>query len=139
MSFAANFNQLLFFVGFEGLTFMLARMVLDYTARNDSAYLAPPALILIGVVTGALFVQMKLQDLFIWHLLLFGLVSFAWHRKSNLKDDKLTEIAGKVAAETGKTVEDVKQSYTMTRRLLSFGLISYFVAFSGAVYFLIRT
>jgi len=139
MSFASTFNQLMFFVGFEGLTFMFARMILDYTARNDSAWMAAPALILLGAATGVLFVQMKLQDLFIWHLILFGLVCFAWHRKSNLDDAKLTEMAGKVAAETGKKTEEVKESYTMTRRLLSFGLISYFVAFSGAVYYLITT
>jgi hypothetical protein len=37
----------------------------------------------------------------------------------------------------GKSDADVIQSYTMTRRLLSFGLASYLAAFSATCYYLI--
>jgi hypothetical protein len=58
-----------------------------------------------------------------------------WHATSRPEGKQVQEIAGKMAAgETAKTT--VVQSYTMTRRILSFGLVSYLAAFSGAFYYL---
>jgi hypothetical protein len=46
-------------------------------------------------------------------------------------------MARRGAAPAGKSDADVIQSYTMTRRLLSFGFVSYLAAFSATYYYLI--
>jgi hypothetical protein len=46
-------------------------------------------------------------------------------------------MARRGAAAEDRSDTDVIQSYTMTRRLLSFGLASYLAAFSATCYYLI--
>ena len=135
MDFAVALNQLMTFVGFEAATFYVVRTVIDQTARREMAAVAAPILILVGAISAPIFVQFKLQNLFVWHMIFFGLVCFAWHRQSLLKDEKLTELADKVAKETGRKTDEIKDSYLFTRRLLSFALVSYFAAFSIAFYY----
>jgi len=135
MEFSSAFNQLMTFIGFEAATFYIVRTTLDQTARREMASIAAPILILVGAISGPIFVQFKLSNLFVWHMIFFGLVCFAWHRQSLLKDDRLNELAEKASKETGKTTDDIKANYLFTRRLLSFGLVSYFGAFSIAFYY----
>jgi hypothetical protein len=61
----------------------------------------------------------------------------SWHAKSRVDDKKLIEMARRGAAPAGKSDAEVIQSYTMTRRLLSFGFVSYLAAFCATCYYLI--
>ena len=128
--------QSLLFLGFAAVSFLMLRVVINHLARTDRAAFAAPLLILIGAVSGVIFVRLGLQNFFIWHLVLFGLILMSWHVKSKVDDRKLIEMAKQGAAPAGKSDADVIQSYTMTRRLLSFGLASYLAAFAATCYYL---
>ncbi len=128
----------LLFLGFAAVSFVMLRAIINYLARANYPALAAPLLIVFGTVSGLMFLRMGLQNYFIWHLILFALVIFSWHAKSRVDDQKLVDMAKRGAAPTGKSDADVIQSYTMTRRLLSFGLASYLAAFSATCYYLIN-
>jgi hypothetical protein len=127
----------LLFLGFAALSFVILRLIINHLARTDHAALAAPVLILFGTLSGLAFLRLGLDSFFIWHVILFGLIIFTWHAKSRVEDKKLLELAKRGAAPAGKSDAEVIQSYTMTRRLLSFGLASYLAAFSATCYYLI--
>jgi hypothetical protein len=119
----------LLFLGFAALSFVILRLIINHLARTDHAALAAPILILFGTLSGLAFLRLGLDSFFIWHVILFGLIIFTWHAKSRVEDKKLLEMAKRGAAPAGKSDAEVIQYYTMTRRLLSFGLASYLSAF----------
>jgi hypothetical protein len=127
----------LLFLGFAALSFVILRLIINHLSRTDHAALAAPVLILFGTLSGLAFLRLGLDSFFIWHVILFGLIIFTWHAKSRVEDKKLLELAKRGAAPAGKSDAEVIQSYTMTRRLLSFGLASYLAAFSATCYYLI--
>ncbi len=127
------------FLLFAALTFIALRVVIDKLARMQRPVLAGPILAAFGALSGAYFFQMGLHRFFIWHLVLFALVILSWHAKSRVDDRKLMQMAG--PSGSGESAPDQSrkeliQSYGMTRRLLSFGLVSYLAAFSAAYYYL---
>jgi len=123
------------FLLFTVASFLMLRYVLANFARDERARLAPPILIAAGAISGVLFYKLQLGQYLVWFLMIFGLIIMRWHATSRPESKKVQEIAGKIAAgEATKT--DVVQSYTMTRRILSFGLVSYLAAFSGVFYYL---
>jgi hypothetical protein len=121
---------------FAAASFLLLRAVLNMLARNNRAPFAAPILIFVGALSALVFIRLNLQQFFIWHMILFGLVILTWHARSRVQDKKLIDLARRGAAPADKSDAEVIQSYTMTRRLLSFGLVSYLAAFSGAYYYL---
>jgi hypothetical protein len=127
----------LLFLGFAALSFVILRLIINHLARTNRAALAAPILILFGTISGLAFLRLGLENFFIWHLILFGLIILSWHAKSRVEDQKLLDMAKRGAAPQGKSDADVIQSYTMTRRLLSFGLASYLGAFAVTAYYLI--
>jgi len=127
----------LLFLGFAAVSFVILRAVINSLARADYPALAAPILIVFGTVSGLMFLRLGLQNYFIWHVILFALIIFSWHAKSRVEDQKLIDMAKRGAAPKGKSDAEVVQSYTMTRRLLSFGLASYLAAFSATCYYLI--
>jgi hypothetical protein len=124
------------YLSFAAVTFVILRFALISLARSNRAAYAAPLLIVFGAASGAFFYRLALHTFFIWHLILFALVILSWHTKSRVDDKKLIEMArpGTTAAdpETAKMIE----GYTLTRRLLGFGLVSYLAAFSTAYYYL---
>jgi uncharacterized membrane protein len=129
--------QALLFLGFAAVSFLILRAVVNHLARTDHAAFAAPILIVFGTVSGLAFLRIGLQTFFIWHLVIFALIIFSWHAKSRVDDQKLIDMAKRGAAPKDKNDSDVIQSYTMTRRLLSFGLASYLAAFCATCYYLI--
>jgi hypothetical protein len=127
-------SQPFVFIAFEAISFIIAREIVQSSAHKDKAYLAVLGLILLGAASGVAFHYMRLDGFLIWHFVFYGLVTFAWHRKSNVGDEKLTALAQVEAARTGSDLAEVKQNYILVRRLLSFGLISYFAAFALTYY-----
>jgi hypothetical protein len=128
--------QALLFLGFAAVSFLILRAILNYLARTDHATLAAPVLLVFGAVSGVAFLRLGLQNFFIWHLVIFALIIFSWHAKSRVDDQKLIDMARRGAAAKDKSDADVVKSYTMTRRLLSFGLASYLAAFAATCYYL---
>ncbi len=133
------------FLLFTVASFLMLRYALRTFAQNDRARYAAPVMIFVGVVSGTLFFRMQLGQYYIWFLMIIALIIFSWHAKSRLDDKKILELAGKTEApkKTGRPTmankdgtSDIVQHYTMTRRLLSFGLVSYIAAFSGTFYYL---
>jgi hypothetical protein len=129
-------SQSLTFLFFAAVTFLVLRAILSFLAKIDRAALAAPVMILVGAGSAPLFMRFGLQPFFIWHMILFALVIMTWHAKSRAQDTKIIELARKGAAPAGKSDAEVIQAYNLTRRLLSFGLVSYLAAFSGAYYYL---
>jgi hypothetical protein len=130
--------QALLFFGFAAVSFLVLRGVVNYLARVNQPALAAPVLIVFGSASGVVFLRFGLQNFFIWHLLLFVLIIFSWHAKSKVEDQKVIDLARRGAAPAGKSDAEVIASYTMTRRLLSFGLASYLAAFAATCYYLIN-
>jgi hypothetical protein len=128
--------QALLFLGFAAVSFLILRAILGHLARTDHAALAAPILIVFGAVSGLAFLRLGLQTFFIWHLVIFALIIFTWHAKSRVDDQKLVDMARRGAAAKDKSDSEVVQSYTMTRRFLSFGLASYLAAFAATCYYL---
>jgi len=133
------------FLLFTVASFLMLRYALSTFAQGERARYAAPALIFIGGLSGALFFKMQLGQYYIWFLMVVALIIFSWHAKSRLDDKKILELAGQTEApkKSGKPTmankdgtSDIVQHYTMTRRLLSFGLVSYLAAFSGTFYYL---
>jgi len=127
------------FLLFAALSFLALRFILDKLARINRAAWAGPVLAVFGALSGAYFHRIGLHQFFVWHLLLFTLVIFSWHAKSRVDEKKLQRITGPSGTEdtaADETNRDVVQSYELTRRLLSFGLVSYLAAFAAAYYFL---
>src|SRR5262245_7055591 len=129
--------QALLFLGFAAVSFVMLRAIINQLARNDHAAFAAPVLIVFGTVSGLVFLRLGLQNFFIWHVIIFALIMMSWHAKSRADDKKLIEMARRGAAPAGKSDADVIQSYAMTRRLLSFGFVSYLAAFCATCYYLI--
>jgi hypothetical protein len=123
--------QALLFLGFAAVSFVMLRAIVNHLARRDHAAFAAPLMIVLGTVSGLVFLRLGLQNFFIWHVIIFALIMMSWHAKSRVDDKKLIEMARRGAAPAGKSDADVIQSYTMTRRLLSFGFVSYLAAFSA--------
>jgi hypothetical protein len=123
------------FLLFTVASFLMLRYVLANFAQDEKAKFAPPILIVAGVVSGALFHKLQLGQYLVWFLMIFGLIIMRWHATSRPEGKQVQEVAGKmVGGDTTKT--SVVASYTMTRRILSFGLVSYLAAFSGVFYYL---
>jgi hypothetical protein len=103
---------------------------------------AVPLLIVVGAISGVLFAKLQLGQYYIWFLMIFALIIIRWHAESRPENKKVQAIVEKVEAEasTAKTKaaekQDVAQTYAMTRRLLSFALVSYLAAFSATFYYL---
>jgi hypothetical protein len=129
--------QALLFLGFAAVSFLLLRAIIDHLARSDRAAFAAPLLIVFGTVSGLVFLRLGLQNYFVWHLILFALVMMNWHVKSRVDNQKLLDLAKRGAAPAGQSDDQVIASYTMKRRLLSFGLASYLAAFCATGYYLI--
>ena len=129
--------QALLFLGFAAVSFVMLRAIVNQLARSDHAAFAAPVLIVFGTVSGLIFLRLGLQNFFIWHVIIFALIMMSWHAKSRVDDKKLIEMARRGAAPAGKSDAEVIQSYTMTRRLLSFGFASYLAAFCATCYYLI--
>jgi uncharacterized membrane protein len=123
------------FLLFTVASFLMLRYVLANFARDDRAKFAPPILIFAGAVSGVLFFRLQLGQYLIWFLMIFALILIRWHATSRPEGKKVQEIVSKIASEeTAKA--DTVQTYTMTRRLLSFALVSYLAAFSAVFYYL---
>ncbi len=123
------------FLLFTVASFLMLRYVLANFAQDDRVKFAPPILIFAGVISGLLFYKLQLGQYLVWFLMIFGLIIMRWHATSRPESKKVQEIAGKIASgDTAKT--NVVQTYTTTRRILSFGLVSYLAAFSGVFYYL---
>lgn len=129
--------QALLFLGFAAVSFVMLRAIVNQLARGDHAAFAAPVLIVFGTVSGLTFLRLGLQNFFIWHVIIFALIMMSWHAKSRVDDKKLIEMARRGAAPAEKSDAEVIQSYTMTRRLLSFGFVSYLAAFCATCYYLI--
>ncbi|HEY4773774.1 MAG TPA: hypothetical protein VIH40_03050 [Xanthobacteraceae bacterium] len=129
-------SQALSFLFFAAVSFVAIRALFNHLARSNRAALAAPILIVVGAISAVLFLRMQLQQFFIWHLILFALIVFHWHAKSRVEDRKLIDMARQGAAPRGTPEAEVVQSYAMTRRLLSFGLVSYLAAFCTVYYYL---
>lgn len=127
---------LLFFL-FAAISFVVLRLVVDRLARAKKPILAGPLLAVFGALSGAYFFRLNMQQFFIWHLILFGLVILSWHLKSRVDEKNIKKITGEPQDKSADN--EVLQTYTMTRRLLSFGLVSYLAAFSAAYYYLFTT
>jgi hypothetical protein len=70
-------------------------------------------------------------------MILFALIIFSWHAKSRVESKRVEQVARDRAEKEGKPATDILQDYTMTRRLLGFGLVSYLAAFSSVYYYLV--
>jgi len=127
---------LLFFL-FAAISFLVLRLVIDRLARAKKPILAGPVLAVFGAFSGAYFHKFGLHQFFIWHLVLFGLVILAWHVKSRVDEKSIARLTGQ--AQDKPADKGVVEDYTMTRRLLSFGLVSYLAAFAAAYYYLFTT
>jgi len=123
------------FLLFTVASFLMLRYVLANFARDDRAKFAPPILIFAGAASGVLFFRLQLGQYLIWFLMIFALIIIRWHATSRPESKKVQEIVGKIASEKTAKAETV-QTYTMTRRLLSFSLVSYLAAFSAVFYYL---
>jgi hypothetical protein len=129
----------LMFLLFAAASFLCLRFIIEKLARIDKPIWAGPVLAAFGALSGAYFHRIGLHQYFIWHLVIFALVIFSWHAKSRIDDKKLEKLRGQPAADGSVAPapsSDVLENYTMTRRLLSFGLVSYLAAFSAAYYYL---
>jgi uncharacterized membrane protein len=122
------------FLLFAAVTFVVLRLVIDRLTRARKPIWAGPLLAIFGAVSGAYFFRLGMQNFFIWHLILFGLVIMSWHVKSRADEKNIGKALGQEKPDA-KVIEE----YTMTRRLLSFGLVSYLAAFSAAYYYLFTT
>jgi hypothetical protein len=122
------------FFFFAAVSFLVLRLVVDRLARAKRPMWAGPLLAIFGAISGAYFFRLNLHQYFIWHLILFGLVILSWHVKSRVDEKKMAKVTGQE-----KVPADVLQDYAMTRRLLSFGLVSYLAAYSAAYYYLFTT
>ena len=122
------------FFFFAAVSFLVLRLVVDQLARAKRPMWAGPLLAIFGAISGAYFFRLNLHQYFIWHLILFGLVILSWHVKSRVDEKKMAKVTGQE-----KVPADVLQDYAMTRRLLSFGLVSYLAAYSAAYYYLFTT
>ena len=123
------------FLLFTVASFLMLRYVLANFAQDERARFAPPILIAAGAISGMLFYRLQLGNYLIWFLMIFALIILRWHATSRPESKQVQAIVDKVAAEkTAKT--DVVQTYSMTRRLLSFALVSYLAAFSAVFYYL---
>ena len=142
---AASLSPAITFLLFTVASFLMLRYVLANFAREDRVRLAPPILIFAGGVSGALFFRLQLGQYYLWFAMIFALIIFRWHAQSKVDDKKILELAGQAAgsAKPGKPTmknaagnPEVVQTYTLTRRLLSFALVSYLAAFSAVFYYL---
>jgi hypothetical protein len=122
------------FFFFAAVSFLVLRLVVDRLARAKRPMWAGPLLAIFGAISGAYFFRLNLHQYFIWHLILFGLVILSWHVKSRVDESKMAKVTGQE-----KVPADVLEDYAMTRRLLSFGLVSYLAAYSAAYYYLFTT
>ncbi|HKY87294.1 MAG TPA: hypothetical protein VJL90_11085 [Pseudorhodoplanes sp.] len=127
---------LLFFL-FAAISFIVLRLVVDRLARARKPIFAGPLLAVFGAISGAYFFRLNMHQFFIWHLILFGLVILSWHLKSRVDDKNIAKVTG--LPQDKLADGEIVQNYTMTRRLLSFGLVSYLAAFSAAYYYLVTT
>jgi len=123
------------FVGFVAFTFVLLRLTFDITTRQQMTMLAPPAMTIIGVIAGFIFVRFKLHDFFVWYMLFFAIIFFAWRRKSGLEEARLR--LEREAPGIGEAGDEVLKEYRLTRQLLSLGLLVYGLAFVASTYYLI--
>jgi hypothetical protein len=132
----------LIFLAFTVVSFLMLRYVLANFAREERAIYAVPLLIAIGAISGVLFAELQLGQYYIWFLMIFALIIIRWHAESRPENKKVKAVVEKVEAEAGaaktKTAakQDVAQTYAMTRRILSFALVSYLAAFSATFYYL---
>jgi hypothetical protein len=126
-------SALAFFL-FAAISFLVLRLVVDRLARAKRPIWAGPLLAIFGAISGAYFFRLNLHQYFIWHIILFGLVIFSWHVKSRADQKNIAKTTGQETVST-----QVLEEYTMTRRLLSFGLVSYLAAFAAAYYYLFTT
>lgn len=122
---------------FAALSFVVLRLVIDRLARAKKPILAGPLLAVFGAASGAYFYRLNLQQYFIWHLILFGLVILSWHVKSRVDEKNIARLTGQ--PQDKPAGKEVVENYTLTRRLLSFGLVSYLAAFATAYYYLFTT
>jgi hypothetical protein len=144
----ANLSPAITFLLFTVASFLMLRYVLANFAREDRAKFAAPILIFAGAVSGMLFFRLQLGQYYIWFAMIFALIIFRWHAQSKMDDKKILDMAGQAAgkAKHGKPTmknaagdPEIVQMYTMTRRLLSFALVSYLAAFSAVFYYLFST
>jgi len=137
-----NFAPALIFLLFTVASFFLLRYVLANFAREDRALYAVPILAVAGAVSGFLFARLQIGQYYIWFLMIFALIIIRWHAESRPENKKVQAIVKQVETETGAAAsratgkQDVAQTYAMTRRLLSFALVSYLAAFSTVFYYL---
>jgi hypothetical protein len=134
MSNAPTLPQIVAMLTFMAITFVILRTIIAVLAQRSAATLAAPILTLAGVVAAYIVARLNIDNFFIWYLLFIGLVLMNWHSKSRIEDKKLLEMTGPGMA--GKSDTERVQAYALTRRLLSFGLVSYMAAFCVAYYFL---
>jgi uncharacterized membrane protein len=127
---------LIFFL-FAAVSFIVLRLVIDRLTRAKKPIVAGPLLAVFGAISGAYFFRLNMHQFFIWHLILFGLVILSWHLKSRVDEKKIAKVTGLPQDKAADS--EVVQTYTMTRRLLSFGLVSYLAAFSASYYYLFTT
>jgi uncharacterized membrane protein len=127
-----NMSPALVFLAFAVATFVVLSAVLKNFAEDKRAAYAAPVLVVFAVGSAFLFNKLGLQQYFIWHLLIFTLIVFSWHAKSRVESASVSALL----KEKSKTDPQAEQTYAMTRRLLSFGLVSYLCAFAALFYFL---
>ena len=133
------------FLLFTVASFLMLRYVLANYATPARARYAVAILLTAGAASGALFFRLQLGQYYIWFAMIFALIIFRWHAQSKADDKKILEIAGQTAgtAKAGRPTmanaagnPEVVQTYNVTRRLLSFALVSYLAAFSAVFYYL---
>jgi uncharacterized membrane protein len=127
-----NMSPALIFLAFAAATFAVLRAVLANFAEDKRATFAAPVLVVFGVGSAFLFNRLALHQYFIWHLLIFTLIVFGWHAKSRVESASVAALL----KEKSKADPQAEQNYAMTRRLLSFGLVSYLCAFAAVYYYL---
>jgi hypothetical protein len=123
------------FLLFTVASFLMLRYVLANFATDERARYAPPILIAAGAISGVLFHRLQLGQYLIWFLMIFALIILRWHAMSRPENKQVQAVVDKMSGEKA-TKADVVQTYTMTRRILSFALVSYLTAFAAAFYYL---
>ena len=130
------------FLLFVVASFLMLRYVLRNFASEARSIYAPPVLIFAGVISGMLFFRLQLGQYYIWFAMIFALIILRWHAQSRPESKAVKEKVEQIVPTTRKNkgnldvIAEVVQTYTMTRRLLSFGLVSYLATFSAVFYFL---
>lgn len=136
----SNLRLLLVFLGFVGFSYVVLRSLLAYSTNHGIAPIAIPGIAVFGVLSAWVFVNWKLDDFFVWHLLFAGLLFFHWYKSNNMQTDRLTAAARDAARKAGADEEEVLNAWLLTRWYMRLSMASYLAAFALAfAYFYTRT